>query len=348
MPQVAAQQQRNFVSLAPAYTQMKRVPAQDSSYVIDLFPNRQSKASEVEQLESTSPVRDIEKWVKRMADTHDPLHAKEVYRIYSHLDRLKQRLASDPNNPRLQKMYAEHYKRSKDLLVHHNQRMVVRIANRYASKGLTFADLFQEGNIGLLKAIDRFEYKKGWAFSTYAVWWIKEGIDRATKNQSRLIRVPIGRLQKKVRVQKMYGIGFTELKTELDSKQIAEMTGLSHAEVLEMKMYDYEPTSLDKKVGLDGDATLGDRLADSSAVDPSDSAVLSDNQIRLIAKLDELLDKDDARLVKRRFGLGGQHERTDSQLADLEGVRDSDIKKRLKSILQFLQTKLDPTDFSFE
>lgn len=350
-PQVA---QRSFVALAPTYNRFQRDQAHRAELeLLDFQTSTNSKRTagyELEHSSYESPIREIEKYVRRYADTCDPLHPKDVHRIYAHLDRLKTRLDKDPSNQKLQDLYKRHKQKAKDILVRHNQRMVVTIANRYAqsAKGLGFADLMQEGSIGLMWAIDRFDYKKGWKFSTYAVWWIKEKIDRATKNQARLIRIPIGRLQKKVKVQKAFGFGFTDLKTELDSKQIAEITGLSHKDVLEMKTYDYDIESMDKKIGIDGDSTLGDRLADTAAIDPCDSVMLSDNQIRLIAKLDEVLSPADARFIKRRFGLGGQHERTDSQLADLEGVKDSEVKKRLKTILEFLRTQIDLAEYSFE
>lgn len=345
--------QRTFVALAPTYNRFKKDQIEDHNIlpfggdVSNLISPEHRKRVESAGVKS---ICDVEKYVRRIANKYDPLSSRDVERIYAHLDKLKCKLEKDPTNERLLKMFQRHYQRSKDILVRHNQRMVVTIANRYASKakGLNFADLMQEGNIGLMWAIDRFDYKKGYKFSTYAVWWIKEKIDRATKNQARLIRIPIGRLQKKVKVQKAFGFGFTDLKTELDSKQIAAITGLSHKEVLEMKTYDYDIESMDKKIGQDGDSTLGDRLADSTAVNPYDSAIMSDIQLRLIAKLDSVLSPADARFIKRRFGLGGQHERTDSQLADLEGVRDSEVKKRLKNILEVLKTKIDLAEFSFE
>lgn len=339
---------RSFVTLVPSYNRVKKDELIET-HVPEAAPKAKRPATKAKpKKKAESQQVSDDRFVRRQADQYPPMTPDTLRRIYRHLDALKAHLAEFPEDRFIQDMYRRHDKLAKHLLVRHNHRIVITIVNRFLNRGLDFEDLFQEGNLGLLKAIRKFDHTKGWQFSTYAVWWIKEGVDRAVKNQARTIRIPIGRLQKKVRVQKAYGKGFTDMQTELDSKKIAEMTGLTQKEVEEMQTYDYEVQSLDKKISNDSDATLSDILADTAALSPVTAATMSEQQERLIQQLDSILSSEDARLIKRRFGLAGQHERTDSQLADLYGVKDAEIKKRLKRIFEQLKEHLDPTDFSFD
>lgn len=348
----------DFVRLVPSYSRFQKCQLQETHISEALPPPQKQKRKRSKSTENPAPkqpkkapkevLQRNDRYIRRDANRYAPMTPQLLQRTYRHIDQLKVHLEAFPDDVVVRDMLNRHWKLAKDLLVRHNSRMVITIVNRYLNKGLDFEDLYQEGNIGLITAINKFDYKLGYKFSTYAVWWIKEGIDRAIKNKARTIRVPIGRLQKRVKVQKAYSYGLTHLKVELDSKQISQMTGISQKDVEEMKQYDYEIGSLDKKVSVEGDKTLGETLADNHAVEPIAAAAMSENQAKLIEKLDEVLGPEDARLIKRRFGLGGQHERTDSQLADIYGVKDAEIKKRMKTIFEVLKEAIDPTDFCFD
>ncbi len=286
---------------------------------------------------TADPVKDYLKQIGKVALLNAEQEVQLAKRIEAGLFADEQLTEGTVRKPDLEDFgwIAEDGKRAKNHLLEANLRLVVSLAKRYTGRGMLFLDLIQEGNLGLIRAVEKFDYTKGYKFSTYATWWIKQAITRAMADQARTIRIPVHMVEvinKLARVQRQM---LQDLGREPTPAELAAELDMTPEKVVEVQKYGREPISLHTPLGEDGDSEFGDLIEDSEAVVPAEAVNFTLLQEQLHDVLDTLSDRE-AGVVSMRFGLTDGQPKTLDEIGKVYGV----TRERIRQIESKTMSKL--------
>ena len=287
---------------------------------------------------TADPVKDYLKQIGRVALLNAELEVELATRIEAGLFAEEMIATEKKLDKKLKKeleWISEDGARAKNHLLEANLRLVVSLAKRYTGRGMLFLDLIQEGNLGLIRAVEKFDYTKGYKFSTYATWWIRQAITRAMADQARTIRIPVHMVEvinKLARVQRQM---LQDLGREPTPEELARELDMTPEKVVEVQKYGREPISLHTPLGEEGDSEFGDLIEDSEAVVPADAVSFTLLQEQLHSVLNTLSDRE-AGVVQMRFGLTDGQPKTLDEIGKVYGV----TRERIRQIESKTMSKL--------
>ena len=287
---------------------------------------------------TADPVKDYLKQIGRVALLNAELEVELATRVEAGLfaeAKIKDEKKIEKKLKRELEWLVEDGKRAKNHLLEANLRLVVSLAKRYTGRGMLFLDLIQEGNLGLIRAVEKFDYTKGYKFSTYATWWIRQAITRALADQARTIRIPVHMVEvinKLARVQRQM---LQDLGREPTPEELAKELDMTPEKVVEVQKYGREPISLHTPLGEEGDSEFGDLIEDSEAVVPADAVSFTLLQEQLHSVLDTLSERE-AGVVAMRFGLTDGQPKTLDEIGKVYGV----TRERIRQIESKTMSKL--------
>ncbi|HEY0186023.1 MAG TPA: RNA polymerase sigma factor [Cellulomonas sp.] len=314
--------------------------AEDTGFVVSDRDEDDAPAQTVVTAGATAdPVKDYLKQIGKVALLNAEQEVELAKRIEAGLF-AEERLANlgddvEPKARRELQWIAQDGRRAKNHLLEANLRLVVSLAKRYTGRGMLFLDLIQEGNLGLIRAVEKFDYTKGYKFSTYATWWIRQAITRAMADQARTIRIPVHMVEvinKLARVQRQM---LQDLGREPTPEELAKELDMTPEKVVEVQKYGREPISLHTPLGEDGDSEFGDLIEDSEAVVPADAVSFTLLQEQLHQVLDTLSERE-AGVVSMRFGLTDGQPKTLDEIGKVYGV----TRERIRQIESKTMSKL--------
>ncbi|MGQ7296520.1 RNA polymerase sigma factor [Quadrisphaera sp. KR29] len=324
---------------APAAAAKGEATDGDTGFVVSDADDDDAPAQQVVSAGATAdPVKDYLKQIGKVALLNAEQEVELAERIEAGLF-AEEKLASDetldPAYKRELQWIAHDGRRAKNHLLEANLRLVVSLAKRYTGRGMLFLDLIQEGNLGLIRAVEKFDYTKGYKFSTYATWWIRQAITRAMADQARTIRIPVHMVEvinKLARVQRQM---LQDLGREPTPEELAKELDMTPEKVVEVQKYGREPISLHTPLGEDGDSEFGDLIEDSEAVVPADAVSFTLLQEQLHSVLDTLSERE-AGVVSMRFGLTDGQPKTLDEIGKVYGV----TRERIRQIESKTMSKL--------
>jgi RNA polymerase primary sigma factor len=313
--------------------------AEDAGFVIRDDDEEDAPAQQVVTAGATAdPVKDYLKQIGKVALLNAEQEVELAKRIEAGLFAEEKLNSGDKLDMKLKRelwWIAQDGKKAKNHLLEANLRLVVSLAKRYTGRGMLFLDLIQEGNLGLIRAVEKFDYTKGYKFSTYATWWIRQAITRAMADQARTIRIPVHMVEvinKLARVQRQM---LQDLGREPTPEELAKELDMTPEKVVEVQKYGREPISLHTPLGEDGDSEFGDLIEDSEAVVPADAVSFTLLQEQLHSVLDTLSERE-AGVVSMRFGLTDGQPKTLDEIGKVYGV----TRERIRQIESKTMSKL--------
>ncbi|GAA3719697.1 hypothetical protein GCM10022399_40150 [Terrabacter ginsenosidimutans] len=317
----------------------KAEETEESGFVIRDDDEDDAPAQQVVTAGATAdPVKDYLKQIGKVALLNAEQEVELAKRIEAGLFAEEKLNSGDKIDMKLKRelwWIAQDGKKAKNHLLEANLRLVVSLAKRYTGRGMLFLDLIQEGNLGLIRAVEKFDYTKGYKFSTYATWWIRQAITRAMADQARTIRIPVHMVEvinKLARVQRQM---LQDLGREPTPEELAKELDMTPEKVVEVQKYGREPISLHTPLGEDGDSEFGDLIEDSEAVVPADAVSFTLLQEQLHSVLDTLSERE-AGVVSMRFGLTDGQPKTLDEIGKVYGV----TRERIRQIESKTMSKL--------